>query len=694
MRRILLWSGATLAVLVVAAIVALFVVDLSRFGPTVEAQASAALGREVAIGGGLEVGRSLTPTLAASDVTVANLPGGSRDEMARIGRLEVGLDLLALLGGTVRITHFVVVGADIILETGADGSGNWVFAPEEAVADEAVGSRAVSDEDGAPAEIPFIGRVEFRDSTVSRLTRSGTIRRLDIKYAILATESEEAPVEIEIDCVIDGLPVRMTATTGSLGAMAAGAADWPVDLALSIGDSTIDASGTIADPTTFASYRLDVQADLQSSDPFAALLGSALPQLSPWRIAGTVAGDQDAVSLSDLAVILGESDLAGDLVLSFAGDRPSLSGDLTAQRLLMADLRFGASEAEADGTEADAEAADAGDTEMEVPVASLDAADIDLSLSIGELVLNGWSVSDVRATLLLDNRRLEFDLAEARAFDGPLAANLVLDGAAEPAAVAVSAAADAFDMGAMLRALGVSDAVDGRANAALTLQADGGTVSALLAAVDGRATMNMGAGTIDSTLAGLVGRSALTALLPIGDTETETTPLQCAIAHFDIADGVATSTALLVDTEKATIAGEGAIDMRVNQMELVFSPRSKDPNLLALVAPVRLRGPINDPEVDVLTGDMVLNTATGLLLGAINPIAIVVPFVTTGSDEDNACLAALNDELETDRPSAPERIVGGAVDVVGGVAEGVGDAAVGVGEAIGDAIGGLFGSDD
>lgn len=691
MRRILLWSAATLALLVVVAIGALFVVDLSRFGPTIEEQASAALGRDVAILGRLEVGRSLTPTLTASNVTLANIPGGSQEEMARIGRLEVGVDLLSLLGGTVRITHFVVVDADFILETGQDGAGNWVFAPEGA-ADEADGA-----EDGTPTEIPFIGRVEFRNSTVSRLTRTGTTRRLDINHALLVTESDEAPVEITIDCVIDGLPVRVDATTGSLGAMAAGAADWPVDLALSIGDSRIAADGTIADPTTFASYRLDIDAELQSLEPFAVLLGDALPQLPPSRFVGTVVGDQDAVALTGLTVTLGESDLAGDIALSLAGARPALSGDLTAQRILMSDLRFGGPDdqtEDAEATAAEAEAADAesGDAEMSAPFAFLDAADIDLRLSVDELVLDGWSVSDARASLTLEDRRLEFDLREAVAFEGPLAANLTLDGGAEPAAAAVFLAADAFDMGALLRALAVSDAVDGRANAALTLEAQGNTVQALLASSDGRATLDMGAGTIDSALAGLVGRSALTALLPIGDSDT--TPLQCAIAHFDVADGVATSTALLVDTEKATIAGEGAIDMGGNQMELVFSPRSKDANLLALVAPVRLHGPIDAPEVDVLTGDMVLNTATGLLLGAINPIAIVVPFVTTGSDEDNACLAALNDQLEADRASAPERIVDGAVDVVGGVAEGVGDAAVGVGEAIGDAIGGLFGGDD
>ena len=690
MKRVLIWAAAGLAALLLAAVTALFLIDLSRYKPVLEEQASAALGRPVSIAGKLEIGRSLTPSLSASGVSLANVAGGSREEMARIGRLEVGVELLPLLGGDVSITHFVMVDADILLEKGADGVGNWVIAAPDGTP-EASEPETQPDE---PTAIPFIGRVELRDSTVDHVDANGRTRRLDIDRATLVAASDDDPVDIEIDCVIDGLPVRAVATTGSIAAMADGA-DWPVEMALSIGDSRISATGMISDPATFAAYELEIDADIHPAELIAGILGGPSPQLPAIEVAGTIAGAPDAISLTGLALKTGESDIGGELVLTLDGPRPSLAGALASNRLLLADFSVEAPQDSAAAESApDVEPAD----DTAIPLDLLEAADLDLQVSVGELALDALTMTEILGSVELADRQLAISLAQAKVSDGVVVADLVLNGRAEPAAATIIANAGQVDVGALLQALAVSDAVTGRADAALNLDAQGATVEAMIASADGRATMDMGAGEIDGALAGLVGRSAITALLPIG--ETDSAPLHCAIGHFDVVDGVATSTALLVDSEKATIGGEGAIDFGGNQLDLVFNPRSKDPNLLALVAPVRLHGALDAPEVTVLTGDLVLNTATGLLLGAINPLAIVIPFVTTGSG-DNQCLAALNDQLEADTESAPERLVGGAVDVVGGVAEGVGDAASGVGEVlgdvgegIGDAIGDLFGGDD
>ena len=689
MRRVLIWGAAGLAALLVAAVAALFLIDLSRYKPVLEEQASAALGRPVSIAGKLEIGRSLTPSLSASGVSLANIPGGSREEMARIGRLEVGVELLPLLGGDVSITHFAVVDADFLLEKGADGVGNWVFAPPNA-APEASDSGSRQEE---PTEVPFIGRIELRNSTIAHLGADGRTRRLDIDRALLVAASEDDPVDIEIDCVIDGLPVRAVATTGSMGAMSDGTADWPLELALSIGDSRVSVAGTISDPATFAEYQLEIEGDIRTTELIAGILGGPAPQLPAFEIAGVVAGAPDTISLSDLVLKTGGSDVAGALTMSLHGPRPSLIGNLTSNRLALADFSVEASQDPA-AAESTPDTDPGGDTA--IPLDLLKAADLDLQISVDELALEGLTMTELQGAVELADRQLALSLARANLSDGVVVADLTLNGRAEPAAAAVTANAGQVDVGALLRTLAVSDAVTGRADAALSLDAQGNTVEAMIASANGRATVDMGAGEIDGALAGLVGRSAITALLPIG--ETDSAPLHCAIGHFDVVDGVATSTAMLVDSEKATIGGEGAIDFGGNQLDLVFSPRSKDPNLLALVAPVRLHGALDAPEVSVLTGDLVLNTATGLLLGAINPLAIVIPFVTAGTGDENQCLAALNDQLEADTDSAPERLVGGAIDAVGGVAEGVGDAASGVGEVlgdvgegIGDALGGLFG---
>lgn len=713
MRRFFFWSSGLLLVLVAAAIGALFLVDLSRYRAVLETQASAALGRAVVIEGALDIGASLTPTIAATQVTIANLPGGSREHMARIGRLEIGLELLPLLGGAVRITHVAMVDSDIALEIGVDGRGNWLFGDGDIDAEPPEVPSA--DQDGG-TQTPFIGLLELRNTVVSHTGASGRTRRLDIAQARLAAASEDDDVRIEIECVIDGLAIEASATTGSLAAMSAAEEDWPVDLTLALGQSRISVTGTIADPTTFGRYVMAFDAEMASAEPVAILLHQPLPHLPPFSIAGSVSGDGDDVRLSQLSLVLGGSDVGGDLVLALAGERPAVTGDLIARRIELAEFSTGPQNPAADPA-ADPAPDPAADPAHDpaIPVAALGAADIDIRLRVDELVLPDLIVSGIRGGVRVSDRRLEIEIVEAGLYDGSLAADLSLDGRAQPVTAMVDMRVSQVNFGDLLSELRITDAVSGHADAAVTLAAMGETRQAMIASATGRATMNVGPGQISSTLASLVGRSVVTALLPIGDAET--VQLNCAVGNFNVTDGVATSTALLVDTRRATIAGEGAIDIAGKRLDLVFNPRSKDPNLLALVAPVRVHGPLDQPEVSVLTGDLVADTAAGLLLGAINPIAIIIPFVTAGTGDENSCLAALNDELEVDSGSGPgRRLVGGAVDAVGGVAEGaagvvggvaggvadgVGDAAAGVGGALGDvgrgignALGGLFGGGD
>ena len=182
-RRILLWSSATLIVLAAAAIGAFSLVDANRFRPAVEWQTSAILGRPVSIAGDLEFQASLIPTLTATEVAVANPPGGSQQPMVRIGSLEIGLDVLDLLLGEVDITRIVVAEAQIDLETDGDGTGNWELDRNAAT------SGALGPDAGV--SIPFIEQLELRDATIGYVGVDGSVFRLEIDHAEFETASDQ-----------------------------------------------------------------------------------------------------------------------------------------------------------------------------------------------------------------------------------------------------------------------------------------------------------------------------------------------------------------------------------------------------------------------------------------------------------------------------------------------------------------------
>src|ERR687894_1797053 len=132
-RRTLRWFlivPAALLLLGVAALgatVALF--DPEAQKPRIAAAVEARTGRQLTLAGPVGLKFSLFPTVTLEDVALANMPGGSRPEMARVGRVEAQFALLPLLSRRLELRRLVLREPDILLETDAEGRPNWAFAP-------------------------------------------------------------------------------------------------------------------------------------------------------------------------------------------------------------------------------------------------------------------------------------------------------------------------------------------------------------------------------------------------------------------------------------------------------------------------------------------------------------------------------------------------------------------------------------
>jgi hypothetical protein len=122
--RILLWVLAGFAlVLVVLGIMA------ARFDPNahraqIEATMRTATGRDFHINGRMTLTSWRHMTIAASDVTLANVAGGSKPEMMHLGRVEADLRPISLMLGYIRIPRLVLEDAEILLERMAAATGS------------------------------------------------------------------------------------------------------------------------------------------------------------------------------------------------------------------------------------------------------------------------------------------------------------------------------------------------------------------------------------------------------------------------------------------------------------------------------------------------------------------------------------------------------------------------------------------
>ncbi|MEA3243859.1 MAG: AsmA-like C-terminal region-containing protein [Pseudomonadota bacterium] len=75
--------------------------------------------------------------------------------------------------------------------------------------------------------------------------------------------------------------------------------------------------------------------------------------------------------------------------------------------------------------------------------------------------------------------------------------------------------------------------------------------------------------------------------------------VNCAIADYSIRQGLVTTNAFFMDTDRITIAGEGTLDLGREQVDYTFIPRKKS-RLILKAEPVHIKGPLNDPSIEAI----------------------------------------------------------------------------------------------
>jgi AsmA protein len=142
-RRLITWIGVAalaLALLVVLAVLALvWFVDPNAWRARIAQSASAALGRQVQLGGDLHwnIGRNIA--IASEGGSIANAAGFDATPFAQWQRMRFGLNARALLGKRVVIDQLAIDGLQVHLQRNVAGDGNWIFTPANAGGSAAAG---------------------------------------------------------------------------------------------------------------------------------------------------------------------------------------------------------------------------------------------------------------------------------------------------------------------------------------------------------------------------------------------------------------------------------------------------------------------------------------------------------------------------------------------------------------------------
>jgi len=634
MKR-LKWIAGGLAVAVVAVLVAgyaaLAALDLESYRGEIERRAENATGRELTLDGAMSLSMGFSPTVEVSGVRLANADWGSRPQMATIERFEVEVALLALLTGDIRVSRLVLVKPDILLETGPDGQGNWALGT--------AGEQPAGSAGGSAVRLPEISGVRIEDATVRyRDSQSGLDLVTNVAKASLDTAGDGLAIRAE--GTYQSVPFELDGTVGALSALLAGAGRYPLDLKVQARDTQLQLDGVLDQTGRDVSPDVELSAETGSLANLTALAGLPdlnLPDIGPAQLTSRVRGTDAGYSFTGLKAELAGSDLAGEATVDLAGAGIRFTADLSSSTL---DLRPFSATAEAATSDAP-DAAGRLFPDTPLPLAALRKLDADVQLKAGVVKLaEDFSVGELRLSATAEAGRLELKPLKAKLADGTGDVALVLDARQSPADVTIDLDFAELDYGRVLRALKISDGIDGRVDVRANLTGRGDSPHAIAASLDGGLEIVGGEGRIDNGLLDATG-AGLGDLLAVWREQDDDMNLNCAVARFGAEKGVLNSRAILADTQSVSFGGTGDIDLGKEEIDLRITPEAKQTSLMSLAVPVRLSGPLRDPSIG--PDPMGAAKATAFVVGAaINPLVAVGALVVSSETQDqNPCVAAL-----------------------------------------------------
>src|ERR1700733_3191158 len=124
MKRVLKWVGISFAFLILIVVCLPFLINVDQFRPTLQADLSSALGREVTLGN-LRL-RILSGEVTADDLSVAEDPAFGKPAFLRAKSLHVGVEIWPfLMSRKLVVTDLLIDQPEIALVQAS--SGDWNF---------------------------------------------------------------------------------------------------------------------------------------------------------------------------------------------------------------------------------------------------------------------------------------------------------------------------------------------------------------------------------------------------------------------------------------------------------------------------------------------------------------------------------------------------------------------------------------
>ena len=642
--------AAIIAVIITAYIIASSY-DFNKFKPRITELAKQYTGRDLTLGGDIELGLSLFPTLVVNDVTFQNASWGTRPQMAQVKRLEVQIALLPILRGDILISRLIIENPEILIEKDKSGKSNLEFDIPPKSEPKAVEDKTV---DGKHDFLKF-KEVQIKGGAVTYDDRqSGTTEVISIENLRFESAEFGAPVNLDLKFAHNKIPYQITGDLGQLSGILDPEEQWPLNLKITAVGSSVSIVGHITNITEVKGIDLKLAANGPDIANFQQFTGEPLPFKGPFDVAGHLtAASLENFKISDIAILLGESRIGGEIALNQKPPRPQINAKFSSPKL---DLRpFIRQDSSGSKTQPKTKKSEtkrkkvfpAEPIDLQV-IHQIDAA---VSFRADQILTHRIALDKFQIDLSIKDGHLIIKPLTTNIGGGDLSASLDLLAKGNHANLTTKITAKKIDFGEMLKKLQITQKLDGVLDLTIDLKGQGKSVAALMAGLNGDVVAIVGEGQMPIEYLNIIGADITTSLLKIVnpfEKKIDRAQINCAVCAFNIKDGLAKSDVIMVDDPDKTLLSAGTVNLKTEGLDFGIYTRPKEGlgtketgkvsvSLSAITKPFKLGGTLANPSLGISP----MEAATTVLSALVGPGSLASLFVSVSSGKENPCAEAL-----------------------------------------------------
>jgi uncharacterized protein involved in outer membrane biogenesis len=629
-------AGGAVGLLVLAIVLFLLLFDWNWLRGPIGRYASARTGRVVRLEGDLKVHLlSWTPAAMIGGLKIGNPAWASAGDTATVDELTVKVKLLPLLTGHVELPLVDLERPRFNLIRDAQDRANWRLDPKP---------------NDKPAALPPIQDFIIRDG---KLSMNDAKRGMVLTGTINADEtlgSGHQGFELVGQGTLNKEPFQLKAGGGPLIHVEQDK-PYPFNLDVRAGKTHIRADGQLARPFNLGVLSGQVAIEGPNLANLYVLSGIAFPATPAYSLTAHFDRKNTLFDLTGVNGKVGDSDLEGRLSVDKVSGRRKVTADVQSRRLVFTDLLA------IIGGGPKGAVVKASDTAPNptrggrlFPDASLykdklRVMDADVRYRAQSVETTHWPLRHFALDLKLDDGLLVLDPLEFDFPQGRMGGRIRIDGRKDIPTTDLDMRVTNVSLQQFLPPKpGQMPPVEGLLEARAQLHGRGDSIQKAAATAAGKVVMVVPHGKIRQAFAELLGVNAANGLYLLLSKDQRETDLRCAVASFDVENGIMSVDNAVFDTSVVRATGKGSINLAHETLDLRLDGQTKKPRLLRIWAPITLKGTFLQPKPGIDAGKAAGQVGIAVAVAAVlAPLAAVLPFVEPGLAKDADCAGLIGE---------------------------------------------------